>query len=1446
MSNSIPHRSAVVLGAVACLFAYGSSRIVVSPWTLVICSPLILISTALFFVVLDLWATWSSELRILNRLAEAHRQGPYGLRAAARGATWNAGSTIDTTTDKSGDRIHTSSSYHRRPVAPLVFTSPAAWLVLQTRASFESPTSTARPPFPGATPELAASLDELLNLIMRDFVLRWYASISDSPSFPQAVEQTIREALLAIASRVGAVDWSDVVVGKILPLFSAHLECFRAAEHALRGQDVHAQLTESDELDLFLASRYARGTKAGKLHPAVNIASPNSKPAEGSWLSGLIGNILPFIIPERELDSGAVRIMCREIVASSVLGPIVDLLSDPDFWNRLIEEKAGAAIRDQKMVNQFREALDKQGITLSPTALSPRTPSLRQNRKTEEISARTNPKQFDAWSKSIAQCANLLDARRLRSDVTNHIRRTTATIASKSADELVDGVKVLELGNFVDRLDAVKRKIDKRIVELGGLNPSQEPLSVAAMVKSLTVPSPSVTLRDILLQPTALSYFMEYQERRKRSIRVQFWLLVEGLKDPLEGTGVDEETALMRPPSPSTIATARDDILMVWSTYLVHNSLNSDQKHLQVIKTFAERDSSAPVTAAELRRVRHAIFAAQRDVLAEMEEEDFPPFAKSTLYFKAIADLSNSSPSVPTDSVARVPPEQPRPLARPRALSNPQTPLARQFTPPEVQRSNSPPTLPARRPPPPALPPRRSSSPPPTILTSKPELVHRTDTAPPQITRQVAVDSRPSGRRVGSDNGIFGDGGSFSRKASIDSLASYDGNMTHSGGRRRPPVNLSDSLEFLMASPAVGADEGRRSPLFDDEGDVDHSPLSLKRTPAEGGPTLTDDEAVQVHTIEAIQEALTSILATDARSSGAGSTSSMPPNARPGITPHEEGLRTRHQRSSSEMVQSQHQRKPSQLPSSNLDRSDRIPSKSSSKSGPLHIATSPEEPSIRSKRVFDDEEDVDGLNLDEAEETEFDVRALRLAAPGDLQLSDEIERLGAQLDKLRSQELVVEALIRKAELTGIASELKILTKSRDSLRREIRALTFQKSQFESQESENKLVPDRTTVTISGTTIGQAEGQSFQLYLVEVHQLAQDGAFGSGWIVTRRYSEFATLHAHLREKYVAARNLEFPGKRLVTSYNDGFIEQRKLGLEKYLQALIRVPVICQSNELRSFLSQQNISLPKFDVDSTKRLTVSLFPGQGLVRSFYRTVTSGIDDMLGAGSASMMDTIIQRLSQQAADMAGIGGSGVQDEDLVGQLIGDATKDPSRFSSLAMGLGEEGLTYFTAPICDLFVVLFQLKEKNNWLRRQAILIILQQILGGTIERKFRDGVKMLFGSQQLVSYISNLEGAMWPGGELKPKEPPRTTAQKMATRDSANCKLSALMPDIAANLIGRANARQGARRLFAVLQNRRLNRHLIYSIIDEAILVLFPELANLPPRPLPTFSAQSRSRA
>lgn len=173
--------------------------------------------------------------------------------------------------------------------------------------------------------------------------------------------------------------------------------------------------------------------------------------------------------------------------------------------------------------------------------------------------------------------------------------------------------------------------------------------------------------------------------------------------------------------------------------------------------------------------------------------------------------------------------------------------------------------------------------------------------------------------------------------------------------------------------------------------------------------------------------------------------------------------------------------------------------------------------------------------------------------------------------------------------------------------------------------------------------------------------------------------------------------------------------------------MKISIICKSNELRSFLSQQNISLPNLsDPKSTSpssssssnnnNSNVTLFPGQSLVRSFYRSVTSGIDEIF-TGPVSMMDTIIQSLLFQQSQLTSDSGGGktglVQDEDLVGGTKGTSAAGGGG------GAGEEGLTYFTKPICDFFVTLFELKENNNWLRRQAILIILQQILGGTIER-------------------------------------------------------------------------------------------------------------------------------
>lgn len=167
-------------------------------------------------------------------------------------------------------------------------------------------------------------------------------------------------------------------------------------------------------------------------------------------------------------------------------------------------------------------------------------------------------------------------------------------------------------------------------------------------------------------------------------------------------------------------------------------------------------------------------------------------------------------------------------------------------------------------------------------------------------------------------------------------------------------------------------------------------------------------------------------------------------------------------------------------------------------------------------------------------------------------------------------------------------------------------------------------------------------------------------------------------------------------------------------------------MCESEELRTFLSRDSPFIATHTSAPASKLSAGghgAFPGKALVRSVYQSVAESIDDMFFG--PSMLDVIIQRLTTQAAEFAGIVGTGVHDEDLVAQALKASGKSTTEdtLSQLPGDLkpleGETGSSTFSSPICDLMLAVFELDKKNNWLRRQAIVIILQQVLGGTIER-------------------------------------------------------------------------------------------------------------------------------
>ncbi|EMD32662.1 RGS domain protein [Gelatoporia subvermispora B] len=1162
---------------------------------------------------------------------------------------------------------------------PLAFSTPAAWQAVLTRSQWSHKAPQTLSPLYPEYPVVSSTLNDILIMIVRDFVLVWYKEISSSPSFPTAVSATLHSSLERVLTRLETIDLTALLVKRILPKITTHIEQYRQSEVALRGAGLERKLTQSEELDLLLAGRYA--SRGEKLHPAVdNLSSTFTKQAEEQHLRELVDKALPRILPEKEARSHAVKVVVKEIVACAVLYPVMDMLSDPDFWNRSIDQVAGAAIRQQRLITKVRNVLEAQ---------IPRPPTRSQTEPTgttDRITIRTDARHFESFLRSINRCSSLLDARRLKNDIMGEIRRTRTLLASHENEEWINGEKTEDIVAFLDRLYTAKRKVEKRIAVLGGETDPRHS-TIPELADDL-----QLSLRDVLRNPGSLSYLMEFMDRRHRSLLVQFWLTVESFKNPLDsvesGSSDEEDEAVV---DPTRSATLKEDISMLNELYFSGPSLDPllssiSQKYVNSIRSFGLEDEAAG--PASERRVRRSVMLAQRQVEREMEQ-DFEEFQRSELWFRVVGDLETNG--------------------RRGAMDN------STFNRPVSQVSHT-----------------------------------STGQAPPGGHASV---SRPSFRAESLP--VFGNG--------AKPLRMGPASPTFSLAEPAPSIlarTSTSNLEVLMTSAhEAPSSTSTRAPLFDD-------------------PEDTQGVKEQSQRMEAIHAALTDIIA---------------------LSKEPEDMQSKDMSDSTSM------------------QSGKAPSGRSARRG---------------GKVFDD--DVEEEEEDRAEDEEEDTAhgSFQLAGPGDLQLSYEIARLTTKIEQLQSQDAMLDTLIKKAELTGDAQELRLLRKSKSSMTRELRELRFQKTQYEQQESANRIVSDRTKVAIVNSTVGEEDGKSVVRYLIEVQQLASDGTYGSGWVVARRYNEFFNMHNKLRERYALVRNLDFPRKQLVTSLSSSFVDSRRMGLEKYLQSLITIPAVCESDELRTFLSRDSPFIAAVpDAPPLKTPTAGpAFPGKGLVRTVYKSVTDSIDDMFFG--PSMLDVIIQRLTTQAAEFAGIVGSGIHDEDLVAQALRASGKTTSEETLLQLSGdlkpldGETSSSSFSSPICDLILAVFELNKKNNWLRRQAIVIILQQVFGGTIERKLRETLKAYLDEPHVLSYMNIFKDGLWPGGQLKPPSPPRTAEEKLHTRDEANRKLSALMPDLAANMIGRSNARRGARRIFAVLQNRRLNQHILYTILDEVFSALFSD--------------------
>ncbi|KAI2628288.1 PXA domain-containing protein [Xylaria nigripes] len=1172
--------------------------------------------------------------------------------------------------------VSRGSAYSRqyrssRPNA-VTFVAPEIWH--KETASLRARQTYIKAPLFAESPTLSRALDDLLELVIRDFITSWYSNISANPVFANAVDKAIRRIVVAIQARLFNTDLVEVIISRVVPILTAHFRDAYDAERAVRGRKLNRDVTESEELDLAIAAKY----NDGKIHSAASLTYSDTKLLQQDHLRQMVAKILPKVLPKRLLESRAVFSIVREIISCAVLFPVVQLLSEPDTWNQLMENYGRSMLQDRSTVRKLRAALDAHAVPAPSSSKSIAFPRLTPG---------DSERRFERFIRTIRKINNLSDARRFRSEVASQLKKD-------SQQQQHDQV-------YLRRLEMGKRLLDQRVQQLaaGG---DRRPLPILSRASSSPGTSrlEHASLADILRDTSGLSYFMEYMDRQHLMPLVQFWLVVDGFRNPLEDDTADDDTL------PSNLSPWTDsdrvDLAQIDQAYLSRPELKVNQSARQPIREFLDAGRSA--TSEQYYRARRAVLKIQSWVLENMQSRHLHTFKKSDLFYKALASEEAS-----------------------QASTMPQQTQAGPSTNQQLHKSSN---------------------------------IH---SLKPNVTR-------------------------FNQKHALSiahikrGLSASDlGNMGANGARSPDPQN----------GQRRSIDETANSSLFDDD-DLENDPLgdsvqSLDQEPLKHVP--------DTRVVQAMEEALIGIM-EDERPRTAE-------DLRESLFGHDDGA--------SSLFSSQEIKPPGE--SIDVQRSV-APGKEIEKPSLASLGLVSAASRIG---VFVDDDlfnDEERLLSDEQEDYETerypDVEdEVHEAAPGDLGLAEAITVLTNDIDRLIAQEAVLESLTKKAELTNNTAELRILRKSKASLQRELRRKELQRQQYVIQESDNSLY-GRATIKIKAIQVGRDDdGKEFAVYVVEVQRNAGEKMPAATWIVTRRYSEFHELHQKLRQRYPSVRNLDFPRRRMVMKLQSEFLRKRREALERYLQELLRLPEVCHSRDLRAFLSQSVIHQGE-DLMSRE-------DKKDMITRLYDSVADGMEDILGN------IPVLDQLS------------------LAGQnLIAAAT---SQMSTMPLGVHEDAVTTaeaeaelnafenkelepFIKPICDIFLEIFGLNRGNNWLRGRAVVVVLHQMLGGTIERKVRDNFKMLIQEDAVIKYVGLLRDSMWPQGQLNQNRTARTISEKAKTRREASLMLATLVPDLAGNVVGRANAQAASRRIFATLNNPRLNSHLVFTIMDELLDIVFTE--------------------
>lgn len=357
------------------------------------------------------------------------------------------------------------------------------------------------------------------------------------------------------------------------------------------------------------------------------------------------------------------------------------------------------------------------------------------------------------------------------------------------------------------------------------------------------------------------------------------------------------------------------------------------------------------------------------------------------------------------------------------------------------------------------------------------------------------------------------------------------------------------------------------------------------------------------------------------------------------------------------------------------------------------------------------------------------------------------------------------------------------------------------SQAEDNLVINKLwSPDddiRLNATISEIGSCKESGKEYALYSINVYRASSGGT--KSWTVFRRYSDFDDLHMHLKEKFGQISVLLLPGKRTFHNLDKKFLEKRRIALDTYLQNLLTTELLGQHPGMFEIVN--NFLIPGAYSREKGQFARKVDTLVAPIRQVSHAIKT-VPDSLSGG----VHKIFTKPAGQRSDLK---------EDAT-HLYADI--DPEGDDNIPLRI-----------LLLLMDEIFDLKQRNLWLRRR-IIVLLRQIIkttyGDTINRKIVDHVNYMTSAEQIAEYVKLFRDSFWPGGVLAESSSERKKDVKVRTRVAAKTKMFGSIPEELKRFLGSEVTMEGVCRVFDTFQYCSLNKRLLYVLWEGILELLFPD--------------------